>query len=370
MPDVDGFMHVMVTPIGMTSDIGPLSRMTSMRSLLLLPLTVALFAAQPAKEGTDKPAIGQGVFVAVGYGGFRGWSVDGKNWEAERWSDKNQDDPNIIFSLTYRAGTFLAAGGGVGKGFVLRSTDGKKWEEAVVEKWRIAQVTTTDDRFIATGTDTFLLSQDGVTWVNGGVSKPVSPTEKGSGYFRRHAVAPDGTVVFAGDYAVPGGQPRIGWTGMTRKGETPIQVQTWPSDIRGLTWGAGRFVAAGHLGQVLVSTDGATWKEVLQTGDKHHDSAVRFHAGRFWLKGEKSARVSSDGESWEMAKDAPRVPGATAPDGSLSIDNDWGGVKWSSDGRQWHKATVPIDQTGVCAVAWGVPLANLPPDKPRKNKKK
>ena len=109
-----------------------------MRLLLLLSLTISLFAAQPAKETTEKPVVGQGVFVAVGYGGFRGWSLDGKTWEAERWSDKNQDDPNIIFSLTYRAGTFLAAGGGVGKGFVLRSTDGKKWEEAVVEKWRIA----------------------------------------------------------------------------------------------------------------------------------------------------------------------------------------------------------------------------------------
>lgn len=339
-----------------------------MRLLLLLSLTMSLFAAQPAKETADKPVVGQGIFVAVGYGGFRGWSLDGKTWEAERWSDKNQDDPNIIFSLTYRAGTFLAAGGGVGKGFVLRSTDGKKWDEAVVEKWRIAQVTTIDDRFIATGTDTFLLSADGVTWTLGGSSKPVSTTEKGSGYYRRHAVAADGTVVFAGDYAIPDGKPRIGWTGFTKKGETPLVVSTWPSDICGLAWGNGTFVAAGSLGKIISSADGATWKEVLQTGDKHHGDAVLFHAGRFVLKGEKSTRVSNDGVKWEEAKDVARVPQATAPDGSLFLDSDWGGVKWSSDGKQWNKATVPLDQTGVCAVAWGVPLANLPPDKAGKKK--
>jgi hypothetical protein len=341
-----------------------------MRSLLLLSLTVTLFAAQPAKDNADKPVVGQGLFVAVGYGGFRGWSLDGKTWEAERWSDKNQDDPNIIFSLTYRAGTFLAAGGGVGKGFVLRSTDGKKWEEAVVEKWRIAQVTTIADRFIASGTDTFLLSPDGVTWMPGGSSKTVSATEKGSGYYRRHAVAADGTVVFAGDYAIPDGKPRIGWTGFTKKGETPLVVSTWPGDIRGLAWGNGTFVAAGHLGQIIVSKDGATWKEVLQTGDKYHGESVLFHGGRFVLKGEKSTRISSDGEKWEDAKDVPRVPQASAPDGSLLLDSDWGGVKWSSDGKQWNKATVPLDQTGVCAVTWGIPLANLPPAKPEKKKAK
>ena len=119
-----------------------------------------------------------------------------------------------------------------------------------------------------------------------------------------------------------------------------------------------------------MSTDGATWKEVLQAGDKYNDSAVHFHDGRFWLRGEKSARVSSDGEKWEEVKDAPRIPRTASPDGSLLLDCDWGGVKWSNDGRQWNKATVPRDQTGVCAVLWGVPLANLPPTKPEKKKAK
>lgn len=333
---------------------------------LILGLPVLLHAAQPTKaEGAEKPVPGQGVFVAVGYGGFRGWSLDGQSWTAERWSEKNQDDPNIIFSLTYRAGVFLAAGGGVGKGFVLRSVDGKTWDEAVVEKWRIAQVTTIEDRFIATGTDTFLLSADGVTWTKGGASKPVSTEVKGSGYYRRHAVSPDGTVVFAGDYAIPDGKPRIGWTGVTKKGETALAVSTWPGDIRGLVFGGKRFVACGHTGQVLTSTDGATWKEVLQTGDKHHDDAVRFRDGVFWLRGEKSVRTSPDGETWEEVKVAPRLPRALSP-GGIVIDCGWGGIDVAVDGKSWKKATVPIDPTGICAVAWGVPEANLPKEAGKK----
>jgi hypothetical protein len=238
----------------------------------------------------------------------------------------------------------------------------------VVEKWRIAQVTTIADRFIAAGTDTFLLSQDGVLWIPGGASKPVSPTVKGSGYYRRHAVSPEGIVVFAGDYAIPDGKPRIGWTGVTHKGETAIAVSTWPGDIRGLTWGAGYFVAAGHGGQILISRDGAQWDEVLQTADKHHDNAVRFYDGQFYLFGEKSLHVSLDGKSWKMVEDKPRLPRVVASDGSVMLDCGWGGIHWSTEGKQWTKAIVPVDQTGICAVTWGVPLANLPNDKASKKK--
>ena len=73
----------------------------------------------------------------MGYGGFRGWSADGETWTAERWSDKNADDINIIFSLPERNGILLCSGGGVGKGFILRSTDGKHWDEVVRTRWRI-----------------------------------------------------------------------------------------------------------------------------------------------------------------------------------------------------------------------------------------
>ncbi len=71
-------------------------------TLLLAVLALAVLHAGESKPA-DKPVPGQGVFVAVGYGGFRGWSIDGQNWTAERWEDKNADDCFVIFTLIYRA---------------------------------------------------------------------------------------------------------------------------------------------------------------------------------------------------------------------------------------------------------------------------
>ena len=147
-----------------------------------------------------------------------------------------------------------------------------------------------------------------------------------------------------------------------------MAVSTWPGDIRGLTFGAKHFVACGHTGQVLISADGAAWKEVLQTGDKHNDDAVRFASDHFWLRGEKSVRTSTDGEHWEEVKPAARLPRAWSPDG-IAIACSWGGIDVAADGKSWKKATVPLDPTGICAVAWGVPEANLPKDADKKKRR-
>jgi hypothetical protein len=329
--------------------------------LVLLP--ALLQAALPPQDGHGVTAApGEGIFVAVGYGGFRGWSRDGATWAAERWSSKNEDDDNIIFTLAYRAGVFVAAGGGASKGFVLLTVDGKRWNEVVVERNRICQVTTIDDRFIATGADTFLLSSDGVTWTMGGASRPVSAAAPGWGNYRRHAVGADGLVVYAGDYSLDSADgKRVGWTGFTKRGETALVVSTWPGDIRGLAYGNQRFVACGESGQVLMSTDGATWKEVLQTRDQHHDEAVRYGNGSFWLYGQAGVRKSPDGVVWEAVTDPPRLARATSRDG-IAIDCGWGGIDVAADGGSWTKATVPIDATGICAVAWGIPRAALRTD--------
>jgi hypothetical protein len=152
--------------------------------IAVLAVIATAGSASPAAqtgEQAPKPVPGQGIFVAVGYGGFRGWSLDGSAWTAERWSDKNADDPNIIFSLTYRAGVFLCSGGGVGKGFILRSVDGRHWDEVAHTKWRIASVISLQDRFLSVYDDHFQASSDGVSWQALSVAKAVAADGKGSG---------------------------------------------------------------------------------------------------------------------------------------------------------------------------------------------
>jgi hypothetical protein len=316
-------------------------------------------AAAPALDAPAKPVPGQGVFVAVGYGGFRGWSLDGQEWSAERWSDKNADDPNIIFSLTYRAGIFLCSGGGVGKGFILRSSDGRHWDEVAHTRWRIASVVSLGDRFLSVYDDHFQASPDGLSWQALAEAHAVAADGKGSGYFRRAAVG-NGVAVFAGDYALPDGKPRIGWLGGTRNGETAMAVTTLPADCCGLAFGGGRFLACSAGGDLLSSSDGLRFTPLPASNDRHDDDCLRFHDGLFYLRGKGATRTSSDGMAWTTLANPPRLAHAQAPN-KVAIDCSWGGIVVASDGTSFHKANVPIDATGVCAVAWGIPLANLPP---------
>jgi|GEM_PF-6063260 hypothetical protein len=349
--------------------IRPLSLHLAVALALMGPL---LHAAQPSAAGAapaDKPVPGQGVFVAVGYGGFRGWSIDGQNWTAERWSDKNADDCNVIFTLVYRAGVFYAAGGGGGgpfgppKGFILRSVDGKHWDEVVTNKWRVSVVIDLGDRLLSAFDDHFQLSADGITWKQAAEAKMILPNA-GPGwqnaYFRRW-VAGNGAAVFAGDYALPGNQPRIGWIGGSKDGDTPLAMTREEADVCGLDFGNKRFVACTKTGALILSNDGLQFTLTGTSGDQHDDSCLHFRDGLFYLRGKKGVQTSSDGVHWMAVANPPQLPKAVSPAG-IAVDCGWGGITWSTDGKSYRKATVPIDQTGVCSIVYGIPLANLPKD--------
>ncbi len=296
------------------------------------------------------------MFVAVGYGGFRGWSADGETWTAERWSDKNADDINIIFSLTERNGILLCSGGGVGKGFILRSTDGKHWQEVVRTKWRIPGVLALADRFLSVFDDAFQTSTDGLKWERQAAAIPTAADGKGGGYFRRWTTG-KGRVVFAGDYALEGNRPRVGWLGSTKLGQTPLVLEKQAADVCGLEFGIDRFVACTTAGQILTSDDGQHFAESATSGDQHDDGAVRFVGGKFYLLGRHGMKSSTDGKNWEPLAKPPHLPRAVAPSG-VAIDCNWGGIQVAPDGKTFHKAKVPIDPTGVTSVLYAVPAAN------------
>jgi len=324
-------------------------------AILLTLVGLAVLAATPAGE-----ASGPGLFVAVGYGGFRGWSVDGVTWTAERWSAKNQDDDNIIFSLAWRAGIFLCSGGGAAKGFILRSTDGKRWDEVAKSRWRIHDVIAIDERFLAVFDGSFQTSPDGLAWTPGAEARTTAADVKGHGFFRRHAEG-NGAVAFAGDYELGASKPRVGWIGGTRNGTTALTVTTTASDVSGLAFGNGRFVACTKDGAVLTSTDGLAFAAADTSGDRHDDGCLRFHQGRFVLRGKAGTRTSPDGAQWTPSP-ALHIARAIAP-GGAAVDFSWGGIQVAADGATWRKAVVPIDPTGICDVVYGVPLAALPVDK-------
>jgi hypothetical protein len=315
-------------------------------------------AASTSAQAAPPPAA-DGLFVAVGYGGFRGWSSDGQTWVAERWSDKNQDDDNIIFSLTFRDGIFLCAGGGAARGFILRSTDGKRWEQVVKDRYRITGVLTLPDRFLSVFAGHFQTSTDGVQWQPLAEARVRAADGVGGGFFRRWAVG-HGAVVFAGDYDLGGGKPRVGWIGGSKNGETPMTLQKQSADIRGLDFGNGRFVACAKDGVILTSTDGLAFTPVATVADEYDDNSVRFADGAFFLRGRHGVQSSTDGQHWTPVAKPPRIPRAAAP-GGAAIVCGWGGIPVAPDGKTYHKADVPIDATGICAVVYGVPRDRTSP---------
>jgi hypothetical protein len=304
----------------------------------------------------EELVVAKGIFVAVGYGGFRGWSLDGEHWSAQRWSEKNQDDDNIIFSVTYRDGIFLCAGGGAGRGFILRSVDGKQWTETVKTRWRITGVLTLSDRFFSVFDDHFQSSADGVEWRAQAEAHPKASDGIGGGFYRRWTPG-NGAIVFAGDYDLGGGNARVGWIGGTRNGESPMTCEKQSADVCGLAFGNGCFVACTRDGNLLRSTDGQHFATTGNSGDTHEDDGVLLHEGAFYLRGRKGVQTSRDGIHWTVAEHPPHIPRAVSPEG-VALDYGWGGIQVAVDGKNWHKATTPIDATGICAVAYGVPKAS------------
>lgn len=300
---------------------------------------------------------GEGLFVAVGYGGFRGWSLNGVDWNAERWSEKNQDDDNIIFSVTYRDGVFLCSGGGGGKGFILRSTDGKQWSEVVKSRWRITGVLTFEDRFLSIFNDHFQCSADGLQWKPLAEARATAADGAGSGFFRRWASGAE-SVVFAGDYELGEGKPRVGWIGGSRNGDTPMTCEKQSADVCGLVFANGCFVACTRDGNILRSTDGLHFATVGGSGDTHDGDCLMVYEGAFFLRGNKGVQTSRDGARWNRVENPPHIPKVTSPDG-VALDYGWGGIQVAADGKSWRKAAIPVDATGICAAAFGRPADAL-----------
>ena len=112
-----------------------------MRALVLF-LALALALPACAEDG-------RGLFVAVGYGGRRMASRDGRTWENDtRWSDVAADDDNVLFNVAFGLGRFVAVGGAA-KGRIVTTRDGKEWLELPAPRGRVATIVFGRGRFIA-----------------------------------------------------------------------------------------------------------------------------------------------------------------------------------------------------------------------------
>lgn len=244
---------------------------------------------------------GNGIYVAVGgdsnyQNGQATTSTDGITWTTPvkiqygnyRWSD-----------ITYANGKFVAVGRGSDGAYSTTSTDGITWTTPIktnVNQWY--GITYGNNKFVAVGSDgAIATSTDGVNWTT-----PIKVCD----YHLNGIIYVDGKFVAVGSRTSDGvnsvhdgciitSTDGVNWT-------APIVVGYGLSAI---TYGNGKFVAAGFNGRVATSTDGVTWK-IGYTGD--HEVFWRAAAfvnnifiiagGAFYNSIYGDAATSTDGERW------------------------------------------------------------------------
>lgn len=295
---------------------------------LLIPALLCLFA--DALFGAD-------LWLAVGYGGRRMTSRDGRTWEnVQQWAEKGSDDSNNLISAAWGKGKFVVVGGGgfsreSQAGHILVSTDGVAWREVAKEAFRVNPVVFGGERFVAGGPNrTLLWSLDGEKWERG--AQVAAEGFPGYAIWFRLGAHGNGTFVFMGE---GGGKKEFYWCIASKDGTAASFRRDLPH-LRALAFGAGIFVAVGE-GAIVTSTDGQEWTKQERAADEKL-TWVHWTGREFLAGGGKTALVSRDGKSWQPHDLKP--PGNVLwTDGTRLIASQWPGkMSFSPDGKQWVKA--------------------------------
>lgn len=294
-----------------------------------LSLAVVLLSSTLASAGD--------LWLAVGYGGRRMVSTDGKTWEiTAEWAQSGADDSNNLMSAVWAKDQFVVVGGGGGgpkaAGHILVSKDGREWKEVHTDKARVNPVVFGADRFVV-GTSSYpsgklMWSADGVKWTEG-----ARIAAKGYTHFRGGAFG-NGVFVLTGNAGGTGG---VSWAIVTPDGE---KITSERNDLPGqgrIVFGGGHFVMmAGNANVGLIrSKDGIAWEPVPLPDDAKVSWLV--NAGAQLMAGDgKTAFTSSDAVTWKPSPMAAKGR-VVWSDGQRFIATNWPGkMLYSKDGKTWE----------------------------------
>lgn len=275
------------------------------------------------------------LWVAVGYGGRRMVSTDGKTWEiTAEWAEKGGDDSNNLMSAAYGLGKFVVVGGGGFSkdkqgGHILTSTDGRNWTEVHKAPFRINPVVFGAKRFVAGGPDrTLLWSTDGEKWEKG--AQIAADGFPGWAMWFRHGAFGNGTFVMMGE---GGAKKEFFWCIASPDGQTSSFRRDLPQ-LKALAFGAGVFVTVGE-NVIMHSKDGKDWTR--QEAAPQEKLEWIHWTGSGFLCGGKQTYASADGLNWNPL--ALKLQGRPLwTDGTRFITSQWPGkMSFSPDGTQWFK---------------------------------
>ncbi len=281
----------------------------------------------------DKP---DGVFVAVGDGGRRVWSVDGEAWDGVVGSglldvEEEMAAPDALRALATGDGYVLAVGGGgtywAGNAMIMRSSDaGMSWQEDVlanspeIQQTKLHGVAASGQTAVAVGMrGKRIRSVDGgLTWTD------VSFEDQNARFL---AVAAQGqTFVVAGwaedSYDAP---KTSALTVSTDGGVTWSPVDEQFARLDTVVAGAGVYLALG-ADVCLRGTDGLAWTD-CGAGVAPY-IGVSYTGGEFVLASTAGLVTSPDGMKWTT----PVMPELGAPKLVARGNNRWAGIRWTERG--------------------------------------
>lgn len=277
------------------------------------------------------------LWLAVGYGGRRMVSSDGKLWEiTAEWAQPGGDDGNNLMSAVWAKDQFVVVGGGgggpTGAGHILVSKDGREWTETHKDRERINPVVFGGDRFVV-GTSSYpsgrlMWSADAVKWNEG-----AKIAAKGYTHFRGGAHG-NGVFVLTGN---AGGNGGVSWAVVSPDGE---KITSERNDLPGqgrIVFGGGHFVMmAGNSNVGLIrSKDGIEWVPVELPDDARVSWLVSAEGSLLAGNG-KALFASSDGVKWRATATNARS-NVLWSDGKRFIGSNWPGkMTFSSDGKSWE----------------------------------
>jgi hypothetical protein len=261
-------------------------------------------------------------WLAVGHGGQRMLSADGKTWtQVGSWSKPahNQDDLNVAASFK---GAFYV-GGGYFSGRLTATRDGKTWSDGIIPgSSPIFGLDVVGDALYAMDLrGKVFKTVDGEKWVVAATPTMPPPTDvmrklaqerskdgkpvtdaQAQGHWIRGTAVGNGLILGSGDYGpVVAFNPKTNETTVTKMAGQDTKN---PGPKR-VAFGNGVFVVIGEQGLIARTKDGKTWENNRTRPDIGDVQCVEFTGKEFLLTTvdpkKKTTKVmkSADGLTWE-----------------------------------------------------------------------
>lgn len=345
------------------------------RARIILSFTLFLFSQSVWADDN--------VWLAVGHGGQRMISPDGKAWtQVGSWGKPGHDQNDLNVAANYKGAFYV--GGGYFSGRITATRDGKTWSDGVIPgSSPLFGLEVMDDALFAMDLrGKVFRTTDGEKWQLVATPKMPPPTDlmrkaaqerskdnkpitesQAQGHWIRGTAQGNGLIVGSGDYGpVVAFDPKTNETIVTKM----AGQDTKNPGPRRVAFGNGVFVVIGEKGLIARTKDGKTWDNNRTRDDVGDVQCVEFNGKEFLLTHTdaktKTPKVmkSSDGLTWETIDwPVPRqirfiqgqLYSSSYPPSKLARSSD-GGRTWEqlANSEGWH----------FKAYAFG-PLAGGPP---------